>query len=209
MAMTAPPSTLLHAVASHEDGGISTGIRGASVVLMALLTAGAAQVSAPLPFTAVPFTFQPMVVLLGGLVLGSRLGASAQVLYLLAGIAGLPVFAASPALPQGILRLMGPTGGYLLAYPLAAFLVGRLAERGFDRTYLSSVLSMLAGLVVIYASGAAMLALVMRPEGASGIAALRNAVVTGIVPFVAADVVKLLLAAGIVPGAWKLVGAER
>jgi len=172
---------------------------------MAGLTALAAQISVPLPFTQVPFTFQPMVVLLGGLALGSRLGASAQVLYLLAGVAGLPVFAASPALPQGLLRLMGPTGGYLLSYPLAAFVVGQLAERGFDRRYLTSVLAMLAGLVVVYAAGASMLALVVRPASASTVAALQTAFLTGVAPFVLADVAKLLLAAGIVPSVWKLV----
>src|SRR5215467_6614671 len=103
MATTAQSATLFTTVASAEGRDASFGVRAASVLLMAGLTAAAAQVSVPLPFTAVPFTFQPMVVLLGGLALGSRLGASAQVLYLLAGIAGLPVFAASATLPQGIL----------------------------------------------------------------------------------------------------------
>ena len=79
------------------------------------LTAAAAQISVPLPFTPVPFTLQPMVVLLGGAALGPRLGHASQVLYLAAGLAGLPVFAASPLLPQGAARLLGPTGGYLLA----------------------------------------------------------------------------------------------
>ena len=113
---------------------------------MTALTAAAAQISLPLPFTAVPFTLQPMVVLLGGMALGPRLGMASQMLYLAAGIAGLPVFAASPMLPPGPLRLLGPTGGYLMAYPFAAFVTGALAERGFDRRYLTSVLAMLAGL---------------------------------------------------------------
>src|SRR5678816_1503974 len=105
-------------------------------------------------FTQLPFTFQPMVVLVGGLVLGSRLGFTSQVLYLIAGIAGLPVFAASATLPPGLLRLLGPTGGYLLAYPFAAFLVGILAERGFARRYISSVAAMLVG-CLLYTSDAA------------------------------------------------------
>ena len=88
---------------------------------MAALTAAASQISVPLPFTPVPFTLQPMIVLLGGAVLGPRLGLAAQCLYLAAGLAGLPVFAFSPELPQGPARLIGPTGGYLMAYPLAAF----------------------------------------------------------------------------------------
>jgi biotin transport system substrate-specific component len=205
MPMTASSATLFSTVTTHDGTATSTSVRAASVVLLAGLTAAAAQISVPLPFTQVPFTFQPMVVLLGGLALGSRLGASAQVLYLLAGIAGLPVFAASATLPQGILRLVGPTGGYLLSYPVAAFLVGRLAERGLDRKYLTSVLAMLAGLVVIYAAGASMLALVTRGVSVSPGAALQNAFLTGVVPFIAADLVKLLLAAGIVPSIWKLV----
>ncbi len=198
-------NTLFGAVTTQTGADTSTTVRVASVVLLAGMTAAAAQISVPLPFTQIPFTFQPMVVLLGGLALGSRLGASAQVLYLLAGIVGLPVFAASVTLPQGMLRLIGPTGGYLLSYPIAAFVVGRLAERGFDRKYLTAVLAMLAGLVVIYAAGASMLALVSRPASVSAAAAFQNAVLTGVVPFIAADVVKLLLAAGIVPSIWKLV----
>ena len=99
---------------------IARGIRIASVLFITALTAAAAQISVPLPFTQVPFTLQPMVVLLGGLALGSRLGSASQILYLAAGIAGLPVFAASATLPPGALRLLGPTGGYLMAYPLAA-----------------------------------------------------------------------------------------
>lgn len=201
---TTQSATLLNTIATHHRDN-SAAIRAASVVLLAAMTAAAAQISVPLPFTQVPFTFQPMVVLLGGLALGSRLGASAQVLYLMAGIAGLPVFATSPLLPQGVLRLLGPTGGYLLAYPLAAFLVGHLAERGFDRRYATSVLAMLAGLIVVYTAGASMLALVTRTAGVSIFVSLQNAFLAGVAPFIVADVMKILLAAGIVPGLWKLV----
>src|SRR3982750_1528756 len=84
---------------------LSPAIRAAAVLFVSVLTAIAAQISIPLPFTPVPFTLQPMVVLLGGAALGARLGFSSQVLYLAAGITGLPVFAASPVLPQGIGRL--------------------------------------------------------------------------------------------------------
>ena len=127
-------------------------IRVASVALFVVLTAAAAQVSIPLPFTPVPLTLQPMVVLLGGAVLGARLGMLTQILYLLAGIAGLPVFAASPTLPQGALRLIGPTGGYLMSYPLAAFVAGAFSRHGFDRRYLTSILAMTC---LLYTSDAA------------------------------------------------------
>lgn len=181
-------------------------IRAASVLFITALTAAAAQISIPLPFTAVPFTLQPMVVLLGGLALGSRLGAMSQVLYLAAGVAGLPVFAASVMLPPGALRLLGPTGGYLMAYPFAAFLVGSLAERGFDRRYLPSVGAMLAGLAVVYACGVLWLGMFARTATGDASTGLRVAVTTGVVPFVLADVMKLLVAAAIVPSLWRIVG---
>src|SRR5512135_696439 len=117
--------TLLQAVAARAD--LTPAVRVAAVLFATVATIAAAQVSIPLPFTPVPFTLQPMIVLLGGAALGARLGAASQLAYLAAGLAGLPVFAASPVLPPGIARLLGPTGGYLLAYPFAAALTGFLA----------------------------------------------------------------------------------
>jgi biotin transport system substrate-specific component len=191
--------TLLAVLTARRD--LSSAIRAAAVLLVTALTAAAAQVSFPLPFTPVPFTLQPMVVLLGGAALGSRLGMTSQALYLLAGIAGLPVFAASSVLPPGPLRLLGPTGGYLMAYPLAAFVTGWLAERGFDRRYLPSVVAMAAGLAIVFAGGVAWLAFFAAPAPLG----LREAVAGGLVPFVPADVLKLLVAAAVLPGAWRLV----
>ena len=155
-----------------------------------------------------PFTFQPLVVLVGGLVLGSKLGASSQVLYLMAGIAGLPVFAASATLPPGLLRLFGPTGGYLVAYPVAAFAVGYLAERGFARRYATSVAAMLAGLAIIYASGVLWLAFFARTATGSASIGLVAALSSGLLPFVLADLAKLAAAAGITPGLWRLIGTR-
>ena len=192
--------TLLATIVSGVEMG--TAIRVASVVLLTGLTAAAAQVSIPLPFTPVPFTLQPMVVLLGGAVLGSRLGMSAQVLYLLAGIAGLPVFAPSPVLPQGALRLLGPTGGYLISYPFAAFAVGWLAERGFDRRYLTSVIAMACGLALVFACGVTWLAFFARPAAVGVDAALR----TGLYPFIPADIFKIFVAAAVMPAIWRLLG---
>ena len=195
-----PNGTLLSSLASRGD--MTQAIRAAAVLLIAALTATAAQISVPLPFTPVPFTLQPMVVLLGGAALGSRLGMASQVLYLLAGIAGLPVFAASPVLPQGLLRLLGPTGGYLLSFPLAAFLTGALAERGFDRRYVTSVAAMAAGLGVIFACGVCWLAWFAQPSSLGLDAALR----TGLYPFIPADILKILIAAAVMPSLWTLTG---
>jgi biotin transport system substrate-specific component len=168
-----------------------------------VLTALAAQVSVPLPFTPVPFTLQPMVVLLGGAALGARLGASAQALYLFLGLVGLPVFAASPLLPQGAARLIGPTAGFLVSYPLAAFVAGWLAERRFDRQYLTSLVAMTAGLAVIFAGGLSWLAYGPTALGLPG------AVANAVAPFLVADLVKLCLAAGVLPTIWRVVGDRR
>jgi biotin transport system substrate-specific component len=198
-------ATLVDRFAGHATGSANA-MRAAAVLFMAALTAAAAQISVPLPFTEVPFTFQPMVVLLGALALGPRLGAAAQVVYLLAGVAGLPVFAASATLAPGALRLLGPTGGYLMSYPLAAFVTGYLAQRGFDKRYGTSVLAMAAGLVVIYACGALWLGLFARTVTGGGPIGIREALLAGVFPFIVADVLKLLAAAGAVPAIWTLIG---
>lgn len=194
-------STFLETLTTRTD---SSGFRAAerigAVLFITVLTAIAAQISIPLPFTPVPFTFQPMVVLVGAAALGSRLGLASQVLYLALGMAGLPVFALSPELPQGAARLLGPTGGYLMSYPFAAFLTGLLAERGFDRRYMSAVLAMLCGLVVIFTGGVAWLMI-----GGSRLS-LSAALAAGFYPFVIPDFVKLLFASGVMPGLWKVTG---
>lgn len=176
-------------------------VKAVAVLAVAAATALAAQVS--IPFTPVPFTLQPMVVLLGGAALGARLGASSQIVYLLLGIAGLPVFAASPYLPQGAARLLGPTAGFLLAYPAAAWVTGALAERGFDRRYLSSVLAMVAGMGVYFLGGALRLAYVPPAVG------LEAAVATAVLPFLAVDLVKIAVGAAILPAVWRLLGRAR
>ncbi len=191
--------SLFVSVADRARLGLAA--RLASVLLLAGLTAAAAQISVPLPFTPVPFTLQPVLVLVGGAALGSRLGAASQILYLAAGVAGLPVFAASAVLPLGAARLLGPTGGYLMAYPLAAFLTGRLAERGLDRRYSTSLLAMIAGLAVIFTGGVTWLAL-LQP----GPVGLGHALHAGLYPFVALDLLKLCAAAAILPALWRLVG---
>jgi biotin transport system substrate-specific component len=197
------PGTLLRTLSARAD--LEQPLRVAAVLFVTALTAAAAQVSVPLPFTPVPFTLQPMIVLLGGAALGSRLALASQILYLLIGLAGAPVFAWSPVLPQGLLRLLGPTGGYLMSYPLAAFVAGALAERGFDRRYLTSACAMAAGLAVIFACGVIWLAWFARPAAAG----LELALSTGLYPFLPADLIKVAIAAAVMPAIWKVVPPSR
>src|SRR5215471_15225295 len=193
--------TFLTAVLTRSDArALKLGERVGAVAFVTALTAVAAQISIPVPFTPVPFTFQPMVVLVGAAALGSRLGMASQVLYLAIGVAGLPVFAWSPTLPQGAARLFGPTGGYLMSYPFAAFLTGWLAERGFDRRYLSAVLAMICGLAVVFTGGVSWLMM-----GASRLG-LSAALAAGLYPFLVADFAKLLVASGVMPALWKITG---
>ncbi len=199
--------TFLDALASRSAADrASAPVQVASVAFFAALTAATAQFSVHLPFTQVPVTFQPIVVLLSGLVLGARLGAASQCLYLSAGLAGLPVFALSATLPMGAGRLLGPTGGYLMSYPLAAFVVGACARRGLGRRWAGAVLAMLCGLAVVYAGGVLWLGYFARLSGASASVGLGQAFATGVAPFAIADVLKIAVAAGVVPGLWRLVG---
>jgi biotin transport system substrate-specific component len=196
-------STLL-SLAAPDDRVLGVAIRIAAVLFVTVLTAAASQVSVPLWFSPVPFTLQPVVVLLGGAVLGPWLGAASQFLYLALGLAGMPVFAASTVLPQGPARLLGPTGGYLMAYPLAAFVSGWLAARGFDRRYLTSVLSMTAGLAVVFVGGVSWLATFMPESGRMG-----AALAAGLYPFVLADLAKICLASAVLPALWRATGLRR
>jgi biotin transport system substrate-specific component len=192
--------TLLATIAARNDSrALRAAEQAGAVLFVTVLTAIAAQISIPLPFTPVPLTLQPMVVLVGAAALGSRLGPASQIAYLGLGIAGLPMFAASPALPQGAARLLGPTGGYLMAYPFAAFVAGWLAERGFDRRYLTAVVAMMCGLAVVFAGGILWLAFFAHPAMGVG-----GAIRVGFTPFIAADLLKLLAAAGVMPGLWWL-----
>jgi biotin transport system substrate-specific component len=165
------------------------------VVVFAIATALSAKVQVVLPGTPIPFTFQPLLVLLSGALLGARLGAASQVLYLTAGAIGIPAF----AFGGGAAYLLGPTGGYLLAYPLAALTVGALMRPG----YLRALGAMLAGLAIIYAGGIAWLGAVFGPE---------SVIAMGLTPFVVADLVKVLVGVVVVnrlrPASLSLFGAK-
>jgi len=180
-----------------EAGAAAWGRDALLVVAFSLLTALSAQAVFPLPWTPVPITGQTFGVLLTGALLGPRLGALSLALYLLEGGLGLPFFAGGAA---GAARLAGPTGGYLLSYPFAAALVGWLATRGWDRRPLTMLAAMLLGSVVIFALGAGWLAHFVGPS---------HALTAGVLPFLPGDMVKALLAAGLVPLGWRWLGAKR
>lgn len=147
--------------------------------------AAASQVAIPLPFTPVPITLQPLLVVLAGMMLGPVFGAASMMLYLAVGAMGLPVFA--PMGAPGALRLVGPTGGYLLAYPVAAYLAGVLALRA--RGFTGRTLAAGAGILMLYLGGLAQLAILTG--------SLTRAALIGVVPFVALDAVKSLIAAAV------------
>jgi biotin transport system substrate-specific component len=159
----------------------------AATVGFALLLAVAAQVSMPIPGTTVPFSLGPMIVVLSGLMLGPIAGAASMALYLAAGAAGAPVFAPVPGLPMGIARFFGPTGGYLIAYPIAAWVSGTIA--GKQSTYTRRFIGALAGMALIFAGGIAQLTIMNS--------SITRAIQLGITPFAALDIVKALIAAGI------------
>jgi biotin transport system substrate-specific component len=168
----------------------------AAVVGFAGLTAVAAQFSFRIPPIPVPFTLQTAAVLLTGGILGSKLGAASQALYVVVGAIGLPVFAEQS---RGFGVLTGASGGYLVGFVVAAYLVGRLAEQRKDREVLSGFAAFLFGSLTIYLFG--VLGLMTSLDLSVG-----NAIANGVVPFVFWDIIKALAAGLIMPAAWKLAG---
>ncbi len=161
-------------------------IEATLVVGASLFVALCARVTVPLPFTPVPLTLQNFAVLLVGLLLGSRRGAIALALYLTEGALGLPVFSFGLG---GIARLLGPTGGYLMAYPFVAFVSGWIAERG-ARSFRRYAVAAMVGEVVLFAGGLAWLS--VWTHGSWWQAAR-----FGLYPFVFAEVVKVMAAAAL------------
>lgn len=171
----------------------------ALVVGFSLFVALCAQVS--VPWWPVPFTGQTLAVVLAGAVLGPRLGALAMGAYLAEALAGLPVLAGGQSAwtpgRAGVPWLLGPTVGYVLGFAPAAYLVGRLAERGWDRGVARAALAMALGNLVVYACGVAGLLRFAGPEAA---------LATGVLPFLPGDAAKIALAAVVLPSAWSLLG---
>ncbi|RPI20320.1 MAG: biotin transporter BioY [Actinobacteria bacterium] len=165
----------------------------------ALLTAAAAQVAIPLPFTPVPITGQTFAVLLAGAALGSWAGAGSQLIYVILGAIGLPFYAEGAG---GWQAFTGATFGYLAGFVLAAWLVGAMAERKQDRSVWSAVPAFLAGNAVVYVCGVAWLFLSVE-----AIDSWEAALIAGFIPFIGGDLLKIALAGLLLPAAWRLAAA--
>lgn len=163
------------------------------VVAFALITAAAAQITIPLPWTPVPLTGTTFAVLLAGATLGWRAGGASQLLYVGLGALGLPFYQGGAS---GWTYATGATGGYLVGFVVAAAVVGYLAERGQDRSLATSVPAMLAGTAVIYVFGVVWLGHVIA---ADAVTALEK----GMLPFIIGDGLKLLAAGALLPLAWR------
>ena len=164
-----------------------------SFFAFSLLVALSAQIV--IPVGPVPITGQTFVVLLTGALLGSRLGAAAIIVYLAEGAIGLPFFSGGRG---GIAHLLGPTGGYLVAFPAAAFITGAFAEHGWDKRFLTAAAAMAIGSVIIMLSGWAWFSLVTNTPMAVSFQ-------TSVLTFIPGDIIKILLAAALLPTGWKLL----
>ncbi|MEM8837196.1 MAG: biotin transporter BioY [Pseudomonadota bacterium] len=168
-------------------------------VTLAILGSLALWISAKVqvPFFPVPMTMQIFVILVIGMAYGSKLALATLLLYMAQGAAGLPVFAGTPEKGIGYLYMMGPTGGYLLGFVLAAFVVGKLAERGFDRSFAKTLLAMVIGVAIIYVPGILWLGTLVGWD--------KPVLEWGLYPFLPAEAFKIALATAVLPLAWKAV----
>lgn len=181
--------TLMGAALAPLDSTRSVGL----AMVFSLFIAASAQFA--IHIGPVPITGQTFAVLLTGALLGSRLGAAAVIAYLIEGAVGLPFFAGGGA---GIVRFLGPTGGYLVAFPAAAFITGAFAEHGWDKRYLTAVAAMAIGSLVIFLGGWAWYAVLTNTPP---VAAFKLAVL----PFLLGDVIKIALGAAVLPTGWALL----
>ena len=170
-------------------GGRKLAVKIAIAIAGSALLAISAKVQ--VPFYPVPVTMQTLVVLVLGMTLGSRLAFATLALYLAEGLAGLPVFAGTPEKGIGLAYMMGPTGGYLLGYLIAATLVGWLAERGFDRSLPKAAFALVLGNIAIYVPGILWLGAVIGWD--------KPVLAYGLIPFLAGDALKLALGACLLP----------
>jgi biotin transport system substrate-specific component len=177
----------------RPDEKISAILYDAIVVICgSLILCLSAQVKVYLPISPVPITGQTFAVLMLAALLGSRRGVLAVVAYLIEGALGLPVFAGG----IGPVVLIGPTGGYLVGFIAVAYVVGKLAEMGWDRRVSTTILAMLAGEIVLYIFGMCWLAIMTN---------IRTALTLGLYPFIVGDILKIAFAAAVLPAGWKLL----
>jgi len=168
-----------------------------AVFIGSLLLAASAQITVPLK--PVPITMQTFAILLIGMTYGSKLGAATMILYLAKGAIGLPVFAGGAG---GAIHLIGPTGGYLWGFIIAAYATGWLAERGWGKTFLTTALAMLVGNIALYIPGLIVLNIVLD-------LGVRETLNLGLIPFLVGDTLKLLLATATIPIAWHFVQKKK
>lgn len=193
-------SVLAESLGTRTSARSSAAIKAVAVVAGSLLIAGLAQISIKLPFTPVPVTGQTLGILLAGGSLGAYLGLASVLLYLAEGAAGLPFYAQGKS-GIDLLGFASATGGYLWGFAVAAFVVGWLARRKWDRGIGSSIGAMLLGEVIIY--------LIAIPWLAAAVdVPVTKALELGLYPFVVGDTIKLLIAAGALPAAWRLLGND-
>ena len=179
--------------ASESAARPATGLRAAGIVLAgSVFVAVCAHIALPLYFTPVPLTLQPFAVLVLGLVLSPGLAAATLATYLAEGAAGLPVFAPGLVFSGGMAHLLGPTGGYLLAYPVAVALISFLWRRT-NRSFAAAALSAAAGNLVILACGALWLATLTH-------ASAQSVLTFAVVPFLPGDALKIVAAAALATG---------
>ena len=195
-----PPRHTLTDMLLPASAARSWAMDGLLILIFSVFIAVCAQVSIPLPFTPVPITGQTFAVLLGAAALGWRRALAGMVLYLALGLTPWVAWFAEGS--GGTDMVQAPSFGYIVGFLVAAALVGWLAERGWDRTPPRTALTMLAGNLVIYAFGVPWL---MESVGVD----LATGLELGVRPFLAGDGLKILLAAGLLPGAWALVGRGR
>ena len=186
-------------IASAVLGGGKQSLTNNILLVLAgsVLIALSAQIAIPVAGSPVPATGQTFGVLLVGMALGSRRGALAVIAYLLEGAMGAPVFALGASAPA----LVGPTAGYLYGFVPAAFVVGYLAEKGWDRNPVSTALAMLAGNILLYVPGLIWLGLMIGTTPSKTLA-------IGFIPYTGVDIAKLILAAAMMPLAWKFLGKK-
>lgn len=195
MNMTASHSTFINAHLPKENAMVRN-------IILVVAGSIALWISAKIqiPFYPVPVSMQTLVVLMIGMAFGWKLGASTVLLYLAEGLAGFPVFVGTPEKGIGLAYMVGPTGGYLLGFVVAAAAVGWLAERGFDRSILLTAIAMLIGSALIYLPGVVWLGSVVGWD--------KPVLQWGMIPFLYGDVLKLVLAALLMPSLWKFLSPK-